>query len=225
MISFNSKVLISIIILLISAHLPIYGIKTIRKLNIHERSVLLTFDDGPHPIYTKKILNILKKYNIKATFFFKGDNIARYPRLVKRAQKEGHLLGSHTYHHKKLTSKKIHSFKQDLQHNKSIFKHLLHSDPIPYFRPPYGILPKNHIPLLKKYHFSYIIRWSIDTKDWDKKRDVIYLFNEIYKKAEPGSIILFHDTSERTAKSIETVIQILKRKSFSFITLEKLKNI
>lgn len=162
----------------------------------NEKSVYLTFDDGPIPESTPKILNILKRYGIKATFFMVGDNARRYPYLVEQIVGEGHRLGNHTFHHlggfKHLTS----TYLSDTQ----LAKEYIDSN---LFRPPHGIMtPLEYRKLKKSYK---IVMWDVVSRDYSCKITASDVVENVKKYTRNGSIITFHDS----LKSIDKLIYAL----------------
>lgn len=149
--------------------------------------VFLTFDDGPEPEITEFVLNELKKYKFKATFFCIGEKVEKYPDLVKRILDDGHSIGNHTYSHAKAYDINGVEFVNDV--NKA--DNIIHSF---YFRPPNGCLTlSSWIRLRKKYKIIY---WSIGSGDWLKETfDYEKSMNGL-KRTKSGDIILFHFSKE-----------------------------
>ena len=213
-----------IILFLIISYLVI-GIFDIRQ-NIFVKSInsvghgniCLTFDDGPDPIMTPKILDILNTYGIKGTFFLIGKNVLSNKDLVKRISKEGHSIGNHTYYHKPTFSmsckKKI---TKDIKKTTQVLEQIT-SKKIKYFRPPFGITNPNIKIVLKKLNLESV-GWGIRSLD-TVTSDSIKLYNKVKKGIDKGeSIILFHDRCESTLAILEKIIIYCLDKDLKFITI------
>jgi len=161
------------------------------------KEIFLTFDDGPNE-YTLKILEILKDFNAKATFFVLGKNCQKFPKILEKISKEGHAIGNHSFSH---SLKFFFDFKNEIEKTNEIIEKIAKVK-TKLFRPPYGILPfwlKNY---LLKNQFK-IVLWDLDSKDWKGK-----ISNEIFK-AENRSILLFHDTL-KTSLFLPKILKALK---------------
>lgn len=198
-------------------------LRCICKGNRKEKVTAFTFDDGPDPVHTPKILNILKENNIKATFFLIGSKVEVYPEIVKRIYDEGHLIGNHTYSHSARytlwTSNRIY---EDIQRaNDRIYKTIGQRPTL--FRPPFGVTN----PLIGnavKNRFK-CIGWSLRSFDTIKhlKRDKIS--KRIADSIKNGDIVLFHDDREQSEVLLTLVIDEMKKKGIKVVPLDKLINI
>jgi len=156
-------------------------------------SIYLTFDDGPIPEVTPWVLQKLKKYNAKATFFCIGDNIKKHPEIFKAVLSEGHAIGNHTFNHlngwKTETSTYVENVlkaSKTIQESKNIKRQLL-------FRPPFGRITSKQSKTLQKLGFK-IIMWDILSADFDASVSKENCFQNVFKNIYPGSIIVFHDS-------------------------------
>jgi peptidoglycan-N-acetylglucosamine deacetylase len=150
-------------------------------------SIYLTFDDGPHPEITPWVLDVLKKYNLKATFFCVGTNAGKYPKIVNRILAEGHSLGNHTYSHLNGWQYTTEEYVQDVLLCREVFGTNL-------FRPPFGKITPMQAYTIKKIGFE-IIMWNILSYDYDKRLNI----NDCKKKltaSSGGDIIVFHDSEK-----------------------------
>lgn len=159
--------------------------KALWRMDPHERSVYLTFDDGPIPEATPFILRTLKEYGAKATFFMVGDNVRKYPELFEDIVRAGHQVGNHTFNHlgglKHLTKTYIDNTEYA---NQLIGSHL--------FRPPHGwMTPAEYFWLRRKYQ---IVMWDLVTRDYSKWMTAEDVVNNVKQYARNGSIITFHDS-------------------------------
>lgn len=151
-------------------------------------SIYLTFDDGPIPIVTPFVLNILKRHNAKATFFCIGDNINKYPDLFTAVKNDGHTIGNHTHKHLRGWDTPDDVYLQDfLEADKLIGTNL--------FRPPYGRIKRSQAALLKDARPGLqIIMWDILSGDFDMSLDPEACLKNVLKHTRPGSIVVFHDS-------------------------------
>ena len=178
-------------------------------------ALVLTFDDGPSHKYTPRILDILKKYKIKAVFFVLGERAKRYPYILKRIVEEGHELANHSYKHPSF--KKISSHKQ--AHEIELTNRFImpFQKEIRWFRPPYGSYNEKLLSTLKEKGMQAVM-WSIDPRDW-KRPSPKKLVQKIVKNMHPGGIILLHDIHATTAQALEDIIQGAFQKGYCFTTL------
>jgi polysaccharide deacetylase family sporulation protein PdaB len=195
------------------------------EVPMDEKIIALTFDDGPDPMDTPYILDLLKQYNVKATFFVVGKKVEMYPELAKREVIEGHELANHTYNHlylnKNMTEQRIHN--EIMKAEETIFK-ITGKKPT-LFRPPGGFYSENVIRVVKKANYQMIMwSWHQDARDWDRP-GVNKIVNSILQKTQKGDIVLLHDYVEGETQTIEALKQILpqlKARGFSFVTVSEL---
>lgn len=159
--------------------------KALWRINPTERVVYLTFDDGPIPEVTPRVLEILRNYGVKATFFMVGDNVRKYPEVFEMVKSDGHRLGNHTFNH--LGGIK-HSTK-DYVLNIHKANAYIHSD---LFRPPHGWLRHRQYYFLKRHY--KLVMWDLVTRDYSKRLNADDVFENVRRYARPGSIITFHDS-------------------------------
>ena len=183
------------------------------------RNICLTFDDGPDPIMTPKILDILNKYNVKASFFLIGKNALKNQALVKQITNEGHSIGNHTYHHKAIfpiLSKN--QMKKEIEKTNNLLEQIT-SKKVRYFRPPFGITHIKMNIILKQLHLTSI-GWDIRSFDTIRNNS-IKLFKTVQKGIdEGGTIILFHDRCQSTLAILERLIIYCINKKYNFTTIE-----
>lgn len=177
-----------------------------------DKKLFLTFDDGPTPGITGKVLDLLKHHQVKATFFCLGCMVEYAPELFRRIMVDGHAVGNHGYHH-------IDGWKTS---NEEYFKDVERADGIissPLFRPPYGHLKWSQLMLLKKKY--NIILWDVMSYDF-KMAEPATCIKTLTKKATRGSILVFHDTKKaenNMLASLEFTIRHFKNHGFRFDTL------
>ena len=160
------------------------------------KTIYLTFDDGPCNTLSPFLLDELKKYKAKATFFYLGSQVEKYPQLVKRCLEENHQIGNHTYSHANGWKTKNNEYYQDIEKaNKLINSNL--------FRPPYGRIKPSQINHLKKHY--KIIMWDVLSWDFDKETSAEECYNNIINNTKSGSIIVLHE-NEKSAKNVKEVL-------------------
>lgn len=201
-----------------------HGVNIVLRGDTTEKKIALTFDDGPFPYYTQMILDILKKYNVKATFFMVGEMVKAYPHVAKRIVDEGHDVGNHSYTHPKLTylSKSRAFF--EIAQTDAIIKKITGQTP-KFFRPPYGSYQKTAY-LLAEEQGHKIILWSADCRDWSKP-GVQSIVARVTWGIKPGAIILLHDgggNRMQTVKATEILIQQLLKSNYKIVTLSEMLN-
>lgn len=152
------------------------------------RCIYLTFDDGPIPIVTPFVLNILKKHNAKATFFCIGDNVSKNAEIFEQLKADGHAIGNHTYNH-------LRGWDTD---NQLYLDNFLHADQLlntPLFRPPYGRIKRAQIKLLKNARPDLkIMMWDVLSGDFDVDLSPEDCLQNVLKHTGQGSIVVFHDS-------------------------------
>lgn len=180
--------------------------------------VSITFDDGPHPEYTPKVLDLLEKYDAKATFFCIGKQVEKYPELVTRIIQGGHTVGNHTYAHNPgfgfLSAQKV---KSDLQRANDLMKQQQGID-MQLYRPAFGVT-NPHIKKAITQLNLIAIGWSkrsLDTTSLSKKR----IFNRVTHELKRGDVILLHDTSDKTVAVLERLLPFLQKKGLQSVTVD-----
>ncbi|ASS67011.2 MULTISPECIES: polysaccharide deacetylase family protein [unclassified Paenibacillus] len=185
------------------------------------RAVALTFDDGPDGRTTPAILDMLKKNDIKATFFVVGTQVKQYPDVVARIVKEGHALGNHTYHHADLAKTGRTKTLQEIAYNDTLIERATGIIPS-LFRPPYGSTSPQLKQLLRDSGRSMEL-WNVDTRDW-AGTSVATMRANVNRNVKPGSVILMHSFGSKlhTAELLPLIIKDLKNKGYVFVTVDEL---
>jgi len=176
-----------------------------------KKRVALTFDDGPDAKVTPQILAILKKYNVKATFFMVGKNASNNPKTAEQVYKEGHEIGNHTWNHPKLTNLAKASVKEEVDRTSNAIYKAIGQYPT-VFRPPYGATSDQ----VRSVITMPSILWSIDTLDW-KHRNADKILTYVKASVNDGSIILMHDIHQTTADGLENVILFLQKQGYECV--------
>lgn len=219
------RVLLLVLLLLLISPLSVSS-KEMKGVYTHvdteERIVALTFDDGPHPHYTPMILDILAEYDAKATFFVIGKNLEEYGEVTKRAAREGHEIGNHTYSHPALHGISERELTRELLTTESLIEERIGTPPA-VFRPPEGYCPDGVKAVASGNGFSVVL-WDIDTRDWagGASHDIA---KHVMKNVVPGSIILFHDyiaKNSPTPAVLKEILPQLVAAGYRFVTVSEL---
>ena len=195
--------------------LPIYSVDSEKKL------VALTFDAAWGNEDTQKILDILKENNVKVTFFMTGGWVEKFPEDVKMIAKDGHALGNHSENHKKMSELSKEECKEEILAVHNRVKELTGVE-MEVFRPPYGDYDDKLVDVC--YELEYFpIQWSVDSLDW-KNYGVKSIIDTVvnHKALDNGGIILMHNGSKYTADALQSVIDGLKKKGYTFVTVPEL---
>lgn len=190
----------------------------IRVIDPGKPMVALTFDDGPSYIYTSRIVNVLKKYDGRATFFVLGCKLGdvKVQSLVKKSFAYGNEIASHTYNHKQLSTLSAEDIKWESEATKSAIKKITGSNPL-LTRPPYGACNDS----VKANVDTPLILWSIDTRDW-QTRNADSTVNSVLQSVQDGDIVLMHDIYDATASAAEGLIPELINRGYQLVTVSEL---
>lgn len=176
-------------------------------------NVLLSFDDGPHPELTPKILDILKAHNAKAAFFLIGKNAAKHTEIVKRIAAEGHILGSHTYNHTTAhTWQNAKKVVREIENGHREIEKIVPATPR-YFRPPFGVTNPNIASALKLLELQSV-GWSLRSFD-TRTASETKLLRKLTAKVGSGQIVLLHDTQPETVAILPKLIAHIKSKKIT----------
>lgn len=199
-------------------------------VSTQEPVMALTFDDGPHPIYTPAILNILNAYGAKATFFAIGRHLAHHPNIAQTLVAQGHELANHTFSHPDLNRRLRPGIEQEIRRTDALLEPFVAQSP-PYFRPPYGHANLQVMHTLRAMTRP-ILFWDVDLLDWDSL-SVAETMAILEKRAHPGAIILMHDASpnldgspqssrQKTVQLVEQILATYVPQGYRFVTLSEL---
>lgn len=189
------------------------------------KTLYLTFDDGPTPEITNWTLDILDKYNAKATFFCIGKNVSQHPEIFKNIQDKGHKIGNHTNNHIKgwrtSTKNYLANIKEaqkviDLQHNKTDSRSQI------LFRPPYGQIRPKQGKALAELGYK-VIMWNVLAFDWDKDVAKEKCLENVISNAKEGSVIVFHDSvkaEKNMSYALPKILEHFSKKGYTFKSIE-----
>ncbi len=178
--------------------------------------VALTFDDGPHPIYTKLLLDGLLERNIKASFFVIGSNIPGNEDLIRRMAGEGHLIGNHTYDHVQLSAMSAADACAQVEKTARLVREITGRD-TEFVRPPFGAWDKD----MERLFTMIPVLWSVDPKDWTMN-DRAAVVQRVLDETEDGDIILLHDWYESSVQAGLEIADRLLEQGYEFVTVEEL---
>ncbi|RCK76707.1 MAG: polysaccharide deacetylase [Candidatus Ozemobacter sibiricus] len=190
-----------------------YNRKLIAETMGRMRQLLLTFDDGPHPVTTPQVLDILKRWNVKGVFFVVGMNARKYPDLVRRIHAEGHTIGNHTWYHLNLKKFSPERIRKEIRETNDLIQQLTGVRPR-LFRPPYGSLNATVVEILRQEGMD-IMLWTFDPRDW-RNRSMVQTVASLKKQLHlenggKGGIILLHDPLPSTAASLDPLLAALSQ--------------
>lgn len=181
-----------------------------------EKKIAITFDDGPHPVYTEKLLDGLKERDVTATFFVLGEKAKAHPEIIERMEQEGHIIGNHTYTHIQLRSGNREKFRDELILTNEVISGITEKE-VQYVRPPYGTWDKK----LEEELSMIPVLWNIDPNDWCTG-NAGKVTKRIVDKAKENGIILLHDCYQSSVDAALASIDILRERGFTFVTVEEI---
>ncbi len=181
--------------------------------------VALTFDDGPHPVFTSQILRILEDHSIPATFFVVGQNAQKNPELLRLIKEKGHALGNHTFSHTRITAASNGKLKEEIERTREII-FLETGIYTQYFRPPFGAFDSRSLAEVAHRNLEVVL-WSVDSRDW-ATHSIGDIRRNVERRAHPGAIILMHDVHQQTVEALPGLVEFFKSKGYTFVTIPEL---
>lgn len=202
------------------------GIKTplrhLRSIKTNRKVVALTFDDGPHPVFTAQILRVLDYYKAKATFFLVGSIAEHYPLWVGMETHANHTVASHTYSHLRLDFLDEEETQYQLEHNQEVLSILTNSQP-KYFRPPGGRFNAQAARIVDKLNLT-LVWWTCNTNDLAGYNSE-YIVNRVKEGLKPGAIFLLHDGNQTTVDALPQILEYIKSQGYQMVSIEELDRI
>ncbi|MCF7792698.1 MAG: polysaccharide deacetylase family protein [Candidatus Cloacimonetes bacterium] len=206
-----------------------FGCKNVHfSFSGQNKNIALTFDDGPHPVHTQKILEIIKQHQVKATFFVSGCKIEKYKKIIKNILENGHQVANHSMDHRNFIFRSQRSMREDIKKTEKLLRKCGVEGDIP-FRPPYGRFDLNTFRVMKTLNKQMII-WNASTKDF-KATSKQQILKRLYRKVKPGCIIVMHDagkfidsTVDRnfTIEALKEALPNLKNEGYNFLTINEM---
>lgn len=187
------------------------------------KKIALTFDDGPHPRYTERILKILQQYHVTATFFTIGVNVKRYPEAFQKILESDCEIGNHTYSHHNVNTMNQEEIRTELRACERAIVQCGGKKTPSVFRPPQGMLNSTATTTAAALGYSVVL-WSIDTRDWEHTPPQA-ICNNVLKSLKGGDIILMHDYisgTNTTCEALTILIPELLRRGYEFVTVSQL---
>ncbi|MFU0799486.1 MAG: polysaccharide deacetylase family protein [Xylanivirga thermophila] len=198
----------------------------LRQGDNDKKQIALTFDDGPSPKYTPKLLDLLDDSNIKATFFLVGKRAAANKDIVNDIKERGHVIGCHSNTHKHAWLMLPHETYNDMLTTFNTLSNITGEQPH-WYRPPWGTFNLVSLNAARRLNLKPAY-WCIEAQDWDNRSTVEHIYSTVIDKAAPGSIVVLHDNGgdpgapENTLKALPVIIDALKKDGFEFVTLDEL---
>lgn len=205
-------------------YLKQYGAYFIDSRASKDKNIYLTFDAGYENGYTEKILDVLKKEKVPATFFLVGNYIEENPDMVKRMEKEGHIVGNHTMHHPDMAAiAEKEAFQKELSELEATYKAATGKEMKKFYRPPQGKYSENNLKQAAEMGYTTVF-WSLAYVDWYENEQPAReeALNILNKRIHPGAIVLLHSTSKTNSEILEELIKGWKSQGYKFCSLDNL---
>ncbi len=214
----------AVLVLTVLVQQPISGADIVYSWNTNDKVIALTFDDGPHPVHTPEILDILGEYGIKATFFTIGQNVEWYNDVFRMEYEAGHEIGNHTYSHRNLRTLPYPEVCREIGRTEELVY-----ETVEYrtrlLRPPEGAFGNDLCKAASELDYT-VICWSVDTLDWAHTPSEA-IAEHVLNNVKEGDIILFHDYisgDSPTPEALRTIIPVLLDEGYRFVTVSELLN-
>ena len=207
--------------LFLPSNLPPGARVSYSSTNVSGNYIALTFDDGPHPTHTPRLLDILKQRNVKATFYVIGSNVSRHPHIVRRILAEGHEIGNHTQNHPNLSPMSDDGVRRELNGVISAMQNAAPNYRMNTMRPPYGALKQSQREWIFREYGYPTIMWSVDPEDWRRPGPSV-VTQRILSNTRSGGIVLAHDIHGPTIDAMPATIDGLLGRGFRFVTVSQL---
>ena len=192
-----------------------------------QHAVALTFDDGPSPVYTGEILDLLHEYQAKGTFFVLGEKVEKYPEIIKAMIRGGHEVGNHTFDHVRLTKASQQVRERELERTELDLELLGAPCSGLLVRPPYSDFDKRLESYLK-HNRQELVLWSVDSGDW-QGLDADTIVHNVLDRIKNGSIVIFHDSDEDgdkdrrpTVEALKIILPALRDQGYRMVTISEL---
>jgi len=190
------------------------------RVPVSGKYVAMTFDDGPHPQNTPRLLDILRARNVKATFYVIGRSVDLYPQVVRRTVAEGHEMGNHSHTHRLMSRLSDSEIRSEMERCRDAVRRAAAVN-MRTMRPPYGGLQQRQRELILAEYGYPTILWAVDPLDW-KRPGPSVVTSRILESTNPGAIILAHDLHSQTVDAMPATIDGLLRRGYKFVTVSQL---
>ena len=202
------------------------NVSVISSGTVHDKWIALTFDDGPYPPYTDRLLDVLKAKRVHATFFLVAEQAQQYPELVRRMTAEGHTVGLHAFRHRDFLKLTEEEKRKDLEQGKKLLRDITGKNPV-YWRPPHGFRDFSVMETAAAQNLT-VVNWSVIPRDWTGI-DSQEIYRRVMDKAEDGAIVLLHDgdspgykaSRQATVDAVAPLIDSLREKGYHLVSLEE----
>lgn len=202
------------------------NVSVISSGTVHDKWIALTFDDGPYPPYTDRLLDVLKAKRVHATFFLVAEQAQQYPELVQRMTAEGHTVGLHAFRHRDFLKLTEEEKRKDLEQGKNLLRDITGKNPV-YWRPPHGFRDFSVMETAAAQNLT-VVNWSVIPRDWTGI-DSQEIFRRVMDKADDGAIVLLHDgdspgykaSRQATVDAVAPLIDSLQEKGYHLVSLEE----
>ena len=202
------------------------NVSVISSGTVHDKWIALTFDDGPYPPYTDRLLDVLKAKRVHATFFLVAEQAQQYPELVQRMTAEGHTVGLHAFRHRDFLKLTEEEKRKDLEQGKKLLRDITGNNPV-YWRPPHGFRDFSVMETAAAQNLT-VVNWSVIPRDWTGI-DSQEIYRRVMDKADDGAIVLLHDgdspgykaSRQATVDAVAPLIDSLREKGYHLVSLEE----
>lgn len=202
------------------------NVSVISSGTVHDKWIALTFDDGPYPPYTDRLLDVLQAKGIHATFFLVAEQAQQYPELVRRMTAEGHTVGLHAFRHRDFLKLTEEEKRKDLEQGKNLLRDITGKNPV-YWRPPHGFRDFSVMETAAAQNLA-VVNWSVIPRDWTGI-DSQEIYRRVMDKADDGAIVLLHDgdspgykaSRQATVDAVDPLIDSLREKGYHLVSLEE----
>jgi peptidoglycan/xylan/chitin deacetylase (PgdA/CDA1 family) len=197
-----------------------HQIRQVAHVTVQRPIVALTFDDGPHPTNTPRLLDILRENEAHATFYLIGTQVVRYPDIVRRIVAEGHEVGNHTWRHPALSQLADAAVLREIDRTTEAIWQATGMVPFT-MRPPYGAITQRQTRMIHEHRNLPSVMWSVDPQDWRRPGSSV-VASRIVSAANSGAIILAHDIHAPTVAAVPAALAGLRERGFQFVTMSEM---
>ncbi|MCM3694186.1 polysaccharide deacetylase family protein [Neobacillus niacini] len=195
----------------------------INEINISQRVVAITFDDGPNPVYTQQILDIFAEAKGKATFFMIGEQMRNHPEVVKQVAEQGHEIGNHTFTHPKLSQLSLEDCREEIDQTEKLIENMTGQKPV-VFRPPYLDYNQDTVSIVQQKGYSMIGALNLEAQDWEQP-GVEHILKKSRAVVKNGGIFIFHDgfgDRSQTIEAVRMLVSELTSQDYQLVTVSEL---